>query len=551
MKKRMSVVAILAACAILASCGQKTDSSSASDSQSGSAASSETEANSKMNATGMPIVKEPVTLKVWGMETAGNDYKTNVNTTEYEKMSGVHIEWDLFSSTMDGNQAFNLLLASGEYPDIIAGGFSPDRVNMCIEGDVLIPLNDLIEKYGESYKTALKEQPEYKDLLTASDGNIYNFMYTDTGVHKDSEYKMFVYTEWLDKLGLKAPTTPEEFKEMLIAFKEKDPNGNGVADELAIMGYFNGRQTDPICYLMNPYQLYNTNYFTISDDNKIEFEATTDGWREGLRYINDLYESGLIPEETYVQDESQFKALLNKPAGETIIGSFPSWFQGQLIDNKVLNWTDYQAIAPLKGPTGLQQSAARKGGDFQLNSGITTQCENPEIAFRWLDWMLSEDGLYFGMYGVEGISYNWSDTPAYSGAKKSIQSIKLEKEPRWNSGFFPRYDKAEVRYASSFDETQKNTNNAYVLYSAAEIYEPYYVYHNIPHLVWTTDQALSTSISDYKVAINEYIAATDTAFAMGTMDIDSDADWKTYLDTLDSMGLQDYLSCLTKYYSLE
>ncbi|MGI5894053.1 MAG: hypothetical protein ACOX6P_05595 [Candidatus Merdivicinus sp.] len=551
MKKHLSLLAIFTLCAMLASCGSDPATSTAS---SGSTTSTETSTATSdiFNETGFPIVNEPVTLKVWGPETIQGDYNTLLSTTYYEEMTGVHIEWDQYSSTMDGNEAFNLLIASGDLPDIMGSGYSTEQVAMCIEGDIVIPLNDLIDKYGTNFQKALEEQPQYVDMLTAPDGNIYNFMYTDVGVHKDSEYKMWVYTDWLEKLNMEAPTTPEEFKEMLIAFKEQDPNGNGQADELGLVGFYNGRQSDPICYLMNAFELYNTNYYTITDDKKINFVANTDGWRDGLRYLNDLYESGLIEEETYVQDKTQFQALLNKPAGETIVGTFPFWYQGDAIDTSVLKWTDYQAIAPLKGPTGLQQTAARKGGGFALNNMITTKCEYPEVAFRWLDYLVSEEGNFFTQFGVEGETYEWVDQPAFNGSDKALKATKenVSGTILWNSGYFPRYDSVDVRYATVDDEALRDTDNTYVLYSAAKIYEPYYVWHNIPDVVWNSDADIANAKADYQVSFNEYIAATDTAFVLGNLDIDNDADWQNYLDTLNSMGLDQYIETLEKFYGL-
>ena len=52
--------------------------------------------------------------------------------------------------------------------------------------------------------------------------------------------KLWVYKPWLDTLGLEVPTTTEEFEAMLIAFKEQDPNGNGIADEVPFSGSVEG-----------------------------------------------------------------------------------------------------------------------------------------------------------------------------------------------------------------------------------------------------------------------------------------------------------------------
>lgn len=547
-RKVCIILSALMAIVMAAGCSPNTTSGSSSKS-SPETSSKDGNGGSTTVAKGeFPLTTEPITLKIWGKEHVNNDYQTNVTTTEYEKKTGVKVEWDLFSSSMDDNEAFNILIASGNYPDIISSTMNTERVNMCVEGKILIPLNNYIDS-GSYYKDMLTEQPQFKDMVTAGDGNIYTFVYTDSGVHKDSEYKMWVYTEWLEKLKLSTPTTPEEFKEMLIAFKEKDPNGNGKADELPMVGYNKGRQNDPICYLMNPFELYRNDYFYINDSGEVKFVANTDGWRDGLRYLNDLFKSGLILEETYVQDKTQFQTLLNRPAGETIMGVFPGWYQGDVIDVNVLDWTAYQAIPPLKGKTGLQQTAARIGGNFNLNGAITTSCKNPEIAYRWMDWFLSDEGNVFTQFGAKDITYDASDIPAFTGTTPSIAMRQFDTIQIWNSGTVPRYDKSDIRYSTAEDTSKRNIDNTYALFSAAKIYEPYYVPHNIPDVVWCNDQDLITKRTDYTTIFNEYIGNSNTAFVVGTMDINNDADWQKYVDKLNSMELDDYLQVLETYYS--
>jgi putative aldouronate transport system substrate-binding protein len=500
----------------------------------------------------LPITDETVTLTVWAQETVGRDYETCPQTVNLEKMTGVHVEWKMLSSTEDQNTAFNLSIASNDLPDVyFSRWFRTTDITNCIEGNVLLPLDDLIESDGVYYRQALEEQPQYRDMLTATDGHIYTFMYTDTGVHKDCEYKMWVKASWLDTLGIEMPTTPEEFKNLLIAIRDNDVNGNGDAtDEIPLVGYYNGRQTDPVRFLMNPFELYRENYYVITDDGEMRFLANTDGWRDGLRYLADLYAEGLIAEETYVQDSTQFNNLLNKPAEEAIVGTFPCWYQGAQIDTNVLDWTDYIAVPPLEGPTGLRQAAARKGGNFNMVGAITTSCENPVVAFRWMDWMISEDGSYFGMYGVEGENFEWVDEPSYYGDEKSIARITSDVDTLWNSGTFPRYDRAYIRYATTQNPEAYTTDNTYVLLSAAQAYEPYYVWHNIPDVVWCADEDIIQERADYQTLFNDYILTTNTQFVMGELDINDDDVWAEYVAELDAMGLEDYMAVLAEYYDV-
>ena len=122
-----------------------------------------------------PIADEVVTLTVWTGNVANRDY-VNCDMTKFiEEKLGVKINFQFY--TDDANTAYNLMLASDEWPDIFLGPwFSTDKILMGMEAKMLLPLNDLIETQGYNYKAVLEANPGYKDMLTAPDGNIYTFV---------------------------------------------------------------------------------------------------------------------------------------------------------------------------------------------------------------------------------------------------------------------------------------------------------------------------------------------------------------------------------------
>lgn len=554
MKKRLvsCIALVLAMTMLLGGCSS---SKTSSDEKAEPAATTNKEAENKTATSGgasEASTGEREKLSIWMREYDGLDLNNCMMTDTLEEMFNVDLEFITFSSAEDTNTQFNLSIASGEYPDIYMSiWLSPQQVASCAENEIFIPLNDYITD-GTNYKQALADNSGWENMLTANDGNIYTFFYNDTGVHKASEYKMWYRTEWLQNIGWDAPpTTPKEFKEFLIAIRDKDANGNGdTTDEIPLMGYYAGRQTDPICFLMNPFELYTNKYYYITDDNQIHFSAVTDEWREGLAYIADLYSEGLIAEETYVQDGSTFKAILNKTGEEAQVGVFPAWYNGAEIDTGVMSWFTYEPIAPLKG--NKQQSAARFGGNLNLLGAITSSCNNPELAFKLMDYLIGDEGSQMGMYGFEGVTYDYVDQESYSGESKSVsQKVDSLVSYIWNSGYFPRYDKESRRYSVTKNEDLMETDNTYVLLHAAETYEPYYVNHNIPDIVWCSDEEVSQEISDYSSLIGTYIASMDTQFIMGALDINDDAVWQAYLDELNNMGLQDYIGKLYTYYGLK
>lgn len=497
---------------------------------------------------------ERITLKIWSKEYDGLDLETCMMTQVLEEKFNVDLVFETYSSAADDATAFNLSTTSGEYPDIYMSlWLSPALVTSCAQNGVFIPLNDYI--FGEeetNYKKALEENSGWEDMVTSNDGNIYTFFYNDTGVHKASEYKMWYREDWLETLGWEEPPkTPEEFKEYLIDIRDNDVNGNGDAkDEIPLMGYYGGRQTDPICFLMNPFELYTNCFYYITDDSQIHFSAVTDEWREGLAYIADLYAEGLIAEETYVQDGSTFKGILNKETPEALVGVFPSWYNGAEIDTSVMSWFTYEALAPLAG--NYQQTAARLGGSFNLIGAISSQCKHPDRAFEILDYLVGAEGSRLGMWGVEGETYEVVNEKSYSGEDTSVKYTVESITPYvWNNGFFPRYDTEEMRYAFTMDESTIETDNTYVLVHAAEIYEPYYVNHHIPDVVWCDDADVTQAVADYSSLIGTYIKTMDTEFIMGKQDIHDDAAWQAYLDELNNMGLEDYIAKLYTYYNLQ
>lgn len=545
MKKQRLVALGLVAAMMLSGCGTaETEESANTGAASGSSTSTEKSAEA---ATG-----EKEVLTVWMQEYDGLDLDNCIMTQKLEEKFNVDLQFITFSSAENLSTQFNLSVASEDYPDIyMRMGFSPQQVASCAENGILLPLNDYI-KEGTNYRTALDENSGWENMVTANDGNIYTFFYNDTGVHKASEYKMWYREEWLENIGWSAPPkTTEEFKQFLIDIRDKDANGNGdTTDEIPLMGYYNGRQTDPICFLMNPFELYTNNFYYITDDNDIHFSAITDGWRDGLRYMADLYAEGLIAEETYVQDQSTFKELLNKTGTEALIGVFPAWYNGAEIDTNTMSWFTYEPLAPIKG--NYQQTAARFGGNFSLVSGITTACKNPELAFELLDYLVGDEGSMLGMFGVEGVTYEMVDSENFLGESPAIsQTVDSLVSYVWNSAYFPRYDKESRRYGVVKDETTIESDNTYVLVHAAEAYEPYYVNHNIPDIVWCSDDSVTQAVSDYASLINDYIRTSDTQFIMGILDINDDAAWQAYLDELNNMGLQEYIEILHTYYGLK
>lgn len=488
-----------------------------------------------------PIVEEKVSLKIWGYQDANiQDLFTNRQTVWYEEKSNVHADWVIVPQSEMATM-FNLSIASKDYPDIYWNlTFTPAQVMVNGQNGVFLPLNDLIQTQGYNYKIALEENPDYIKYLTAPDGNIYTFLSDDLGNHMMTQEKMFVYKPWLDKLNMELPTTTEEFRDMLQAFKDNDMNENGdPSDEVPLMGSIDGWSADPVLFLMNAFQLYPMDkQGLVLEDGKISVAFTQEEYREGLRYIKSLYDEGLLAEETFVQDLTQLKALVSKVnEDEIIVGTSPACWQGVFVDINTMpeGYVDYVPILPLEGPSGLRQTAVRNK-TFRLQGVITTACEIPEVAFKWMDFWLSLEGTMLSSRGWEDSQYTWVDEPSIMGTTPSYTRILeglQDHNDFWYGTIF--YDTEKRRYG----ETRTEGGSGTILYEASELYLPFSAGDGWPSSTWATEEQVN-EISLLQPTIEDYVKQSATQFIIGALDLD--ADWEGYIANLDAMGLQKYVS---------
>ena len=273
-----------------------------------------------MSAPGvLPIVEETVTLSVAAIPHATvEDLTTNYATEWLEQQTGVHVEWNVLPRK-DARQKINLMLTSAtDLPDVFlgSGAITPEQATLYGGQGLFLPLNDFIDQYSTEVKRFFEENPLIEKIGTSPDGNIYSLGNYDLCYHCYYSQRVWYNKTWLDTLGLAVPQTTEELYAVLTAFKTQDPNGNGRADEVPFTGATTGWRTTLDGYLMNPFE-YNDGVDRLYlDGDNVVAAFMSNGWRDGLRYMNRLYGEGLIDQEGFTQDQNQLKQGVE---GETVL----------------------------------------------------------------------------------------------------------------------------------------------------------------------------------------------------------------------------------------
>jgi putative aldouronate transport system substrate-binding protein len=251
-------------------------------------------------------LKEAVTLNFMTQSSplAPSDPNEKLIYQRLEEKTGVKVDWKNYTSESFIEKR-NLLIAGGDLPDaILDASYSDYDLQKLGKDGTIIPVEDLIDQYMPNLKKVLDTKPEYKSMITATDGHIYAFPWIEElGEGKESIHSIdtfpWINVEWLNNLGLEMPTTTEELKEVLLAFKNDDPNGNGIADEIPLSFIINKGGED-LAFLFSPFGLGdNWDHTVVSNDGKVIFTAAQQGYQDAMMYFAELYKDNLIDEEAF------------------------------------------------------------------------------------------------------------------------------------------------------------------------------------------------------------------------------------------------------------
>jgi putative aldouronate transport system substrate-binding protein len=453
-----------------------------------------------------------------------------------------------------------LLLASGDYPEVfLEGKFTHnDLMTYGQQQKVLIPLNDLIEQYAPNIKAMMEKKPYFKDAMIAPDGNIYAIPRLNECYHCTYAQKFWMNKEWLDNLGLDIPKTTDELFEVLMAFKEKDPNKNGKQDEIPLTGapnkyVWNGNID---AYLMNSF-IYNDNdKYLLLKDGKVDFAANKPEWKQGLEYMHKLYANGLIDPAAFTQNDQALGQLGNRE-GDELVGSITTALVSYLVNPYDANLTRHKhwtIVPPIQGPNGVQLAGVSRGIS-QFHFAITNKATEAQqiAAIKIADYMFSEEGALYREYGpLEGKGWKKAEEGEKNidgqPAKYSFFNLE-ERDPNeavnesW-SLLGPKDLSKEFRDLFAVDQDPLSPQGYETrLAQATNLYAPYEPEEVYPSGVYINPEDTDAA-AQLTTAIKDYVQSNMAQFIVGSKSLEKD--WDTYVKGFDGLNLNKYLEIYQK-----
>ena len=412
------LLAGLLAMSTLVSCGEDGGSSTTAENSTESSAASSTDGESSetktvegVNLEGYPIVDETLTVSLMGAKSAiHGEWKDLIFFQEMEKLTNIAFEFDTPAAEILEEKK-NLALNGGTYPEVLfACNISRDQQVKYGSQGILLPLEDLIDEYCPNIQKMFEETPGLRGSVTTPDGHIYALPQQMT-LPIALTGTIWVNKEWMDALGIAdedLPTDTEGFKEMLIRFRDEDPNGNGEADEVPFVIYDDANKGDSLYSIMFPWFGLLSAEFYADDDGQIRFGMTEDNAKVAMEYIHDLYAEKLIDNDCFVTGSAEAMAK----GAENRVGAgshaLPRFVFGNMSIEKEAT---YPGMGALSSPVNPERTTTRSSGVTQGTFALTDKCsEETAIAMmRWVDYLYSEEGTIFIHYGPEGIIWEHPD----------------------------------------------------------------------------------------------------------------------------------------------
>ncbi len=444
----------------------------------------------------------------------------------------------------------SMLMESGDYPDVfMKTEFQNQDIAAYAAEGILIPLEDYInEKDTPNIYRMFTEAPSTKAVSTSPDGHIYALPQYNGRVDSYIESFWYINKAWLDKLGLEIPKTLDELYDVLIAFRDKDPNGNGKKDEVPFLFgeklAYQYPETLLSCWgVSTKFGMYDGWLNVI--DGKVRFTPLIDEWKEMCRYYNKLYNEGLIPKDSFITTDSA--EYFNKCQADTAIVGATFANTNPFVDNA----DQYQIIEPLRANPDITPVFHIHPGYLGTKNGavITEACENPKAAMKFLDGFYDVDQSIMNWYGPIGTleeggtfkeknadgMYIWNE-PKEGETEIDLYTNNTLYGPHM-IGYMPMDSVGKILESAPFFET---------LEEALAIYEKYIDPSTWPRPYYSLEDAdkINTLLTDLVASVDTWKAN----FITGKKDVDKD--WDTYIAEIKSLGAEEYQSINQRTYDV-
>ena len=461
------------------------------------------------NPTDGKLAEEMTELTVF-MRAAKTDDGRKPIMHDAAALTNVLLTPTLANSNSSWSEAFNMMVASGKMPDLVMN-YTEMLFNQLGKEGAFIPLDEYLDEYCPEIVKFLDEHPEVVQSITANDGHIYYLPIMFEGA---TSYGWFVRQDWLDKLNLKVPTNAEELHTVLSAFRNQDPNGNGLKDEIP---FFDGPKLKAF------YPMWDARNTWYSKNGKVVFGPYEENYKTAVKNLAQWYAEELFDPEIMTRAGS----LISKALSDNVGGMTHGWIGSTCGYNDTLKDSipgfNFQVIAP---PGGVEVDRRYPCGNYGW--GISASSKNIELALRYMNFWFTEEASRMVNYGKEGVHYDMVDG-------KPVLKRELVEDPNFQTIWRDYGVGEEWAHPGDFEAEKQWLNERAVAGMELYIENDYFddIYPKVELAL--SDEELD-EYTRLKTAIDTYAQEMEQKWILGSEKVDET--WDSYIKNLESLGMK-------------
>lgn len=478
-----------------------------------------------------------VELDVWFNPRAGEGGPPPDDWVGYQRIRdelGIQLNFVMVPYGDDGASKLSAQAAADDLPDLFQIHADYGRLFYTfVDQGLLAPVEDLFALMPE--RTAYKYSNAALNQLVTIDGHVYAFQ-EPAQLYKRGG--LAIRTDWLEKLGLQAPTNLDELLEVAKAFTFDDPDGNGVDDTFG----FGLRVQAPGVYglgrtfgfLFGAYGVVGA--WDVSDVNDLKLHIYNPAYQDAVAYIKTVVEAGVVDPDWPVINGDEFAARWKQGRYGMHVTDFCTLIclanYGDF-DNNVPGGS-WDIINPPTGPNG--DSAiwyfAPIGNVYVVSQRAIDEGKGEAIA-KFMEWSQTEGQMLLS-FGEEGVNYNLDadNNIVVDGIEPTLSHEAKEAQPILQLANFSYIgDERELaaRYGS-FQTKDGRTIDSLEFYLKA---------FNSPNVDTTVAQVIKPASN--QADIDRYIGEGIIQFILGQREL-TDESWAEFIAGLDGLGVQDWVA---------
>ncbi len=433
-------------------------------------------------------------------------------------------------SLVNANEQFQLMVASGDYTDIIYsfGSNYSGSIEGAVEDEIITDLAPYLEEYAPDYTNYILTDEEV-NLAVHTDAGYVPAFASIGNENVSVNGGQIIRTDFLDAVGKDMPTTYDELEDVLTAFK----------DELNIPSPYWSNPAGYVVEMTAGYGVYPGFYV---EDGQVKYGFYEKGYFDYLTMMNRWYENGLL----YADFAAQQNQLQFPDSSLVTNNQVGVWFNSL---NEMTSYTPETATDPNFAITGMPILTKEKGetthfctafSRVSVNSGnfISTNCKDLELAMAWCNYWYTDKGTLLANYGIEGESYEMVDgkpqfTDLVTNNPDMAFDIAISVYCEFNGGgYYVLNEKTDSNYTEVQLQARKNwLENS----DGANVYPSYAALNAEESAVY------GAKIGD----VDTYVEEMTLKYITGAEPL-TDESFQTYQATLDGFGMQD---CIRVYQS--